>query len=371
MYAGGIAPVFLRAGTSYMTRGTMITKSIVLLVYAAILQSCYYTTQGYYLLTHTYSAKKISRVLEDENTTQDTTNFLEMVVHIQNYAREIGLEGSKKYNTYKELDRDYLVAVVQAAGPLSVEPYKWFYLFMGKLPYKGFYNVEHAQKEAMRLQKQGYDTYVRPVSAFSTLNILPDPIYSFMQSYSEDRLAEVLFHEQMHATIWIKSEDAFSEQLATFIGRKARLQYMIDKYGEDSEELANMHIRTQDATTFRTILWDTKQMLEDVYHDDELTDEQKLAEKHAILRSQQEYMTANYDSLFQSDTYRNTKIDTLNNAFFALISTYESSQDEFEEAFAKCNNDIALFIKNMKPILESRESRKNPYAYLQNLQVTY
>lgn len=334
------------------------------------LQSCYYTNQGYYLLNYTYSAKNIDKLLKDEQTSNETKEFLIKVKEIKKYAKTIGLNGDKKYNTYKELEKNYLVAVVQAAEDLSVEPYKWNYIFMGKLPYKGFYNVEHAKKEAKRMKEKGYDVFIRPVSAFSTLNILPDPLFSFMKDYAYYELVETLLHEQVHSTIWLKRHDSYNEQLATFIGHLAMLDFMENKYGKDSPEYEKIFQDSRDSKTYIKILIDTKKKLETMYKDSNLTNEEKLLQKQQILDEQQHYFEENYDELFETNNYKKAKINSYNNAFFALISTYEEKSTSFQDAFERCNRDLVFFITQMKLVTSNKEYTKDPYAFLATVPIT-
>ena len=318
---------------------------------------------------YTYSAKPITKLLEQDSIDTPTKEFLQHVQQIREYALSIGLSESPNYTTYKEIDNNYLVAVVQASEKLKIDSYEWHYPFMGKLPYKGYYEAQDAQKEAKRLRDQGYDVWVRPVSAFSSLGILKDPIYSFMTEYSEPQLVELILHEQMHATVWLKKQAEFNEKLATFIGRQATIQYIKEVHGEDSQTYKNIFTTKQDSKTFSNILLDTKAQLQELYNNEELSTIQKLNGKKNILAIQQQHLEENYNTLFINDTYKNSNINTLNNAFFAIFSTYESSLGVFQEAFDRCNQDIILFISQVKRILQHKEYTKDPYTFLEMIPI--
>lgn len=347
----------------------MIKLIIFLLSSTIVLSSCYYINQGYYLITYTYSAKKVDVLLASDSIDTDTKSFLTQVKEIQAFAEALGLRSKKKYKSYKKLDADYLVAVVQAAGELSTEPYKWNYPFMGRLPYKGFYNINAAKKEAKKMKAKGYDVYIRPVSAFSTLNILPDPLFSYMQNYKLYNLVELLIHEQVHASIWIKQHDDFNEQLATFIAKKSMLHYMQKKFGADSDEYQSIEKDNKDNSAFIDIILETKSKLQTMYDDEKLSDAEKLQEKKAILQTQQTFVQSNYDTLFITDGYKSVNITGYNNAFFALISTYESSSDEFQKAFERCDKNIYMFIEQMKLIQTQKAFKQHPYEFLQSLPI--
>lgn len=340
---------------------------VSLMISLLTLSSCYYTTQGYYLLDYTLSAKNIHTLLQDTNTDTNTQQFLNKVLEIRQYAIDLGMSHSKNYTTYKNIDREYLVAVVHAAHELSVEPYKWKYPFLGRLPYRGYYNIEEAQAEAEKLQQQQHDVLVRRVAAFSTLGIFSDPIYSFMQQYSESRLIELILHEQMHATIWVKNQDAFNEQLATFIARQGMLAYIAQTYGAQSEQYTNIFIKEEDYKTYIDLLLDTKAQLEHLYNTPHISSEEKLIEKRTILTTQQEYLQANYHTLFKSDAYKDLDLTKYNNAFFSLISTYQPSTRQFQDAFERCNEDIGLFIRELTQLLQDKNNKENPYALLESI----
>jgi predicted aminopeptidase len=86
------------------------------------------------------------------------------------------------------------------------------------MPYQGFYERNDAEAEAKRLKALGYDVIVRKVDNFSTLGFFKDPVYSFLTSYSPGEIANLIIHEQAHATLFVKGQSDFNEEFATFVG---------------------------------------------------------------------------------------------------------------------------------------------------------
>ena len=68
-----------------------------------------------------------------------------------------------------------------------------------------------------RLGKDGYDTAVGGVSAYSTLGNFDDPILSSMMRWDDVQLVAVLFHELAHQVLYIKGDSGFNESFATAV----------------------------------------------------------------------------------------------------------------------------------------------------------
>src|SRR6185295_15119497 len=92
-------------------------------------------------------------------------------------------------------------------------------------PYKGFFNRKKAEAEGAVLEGRGYDTYLRPAAAFSTLGWFADPLLRHQLRFDENFLVNLIFHEVYHNTFYVRSETAFNESLATFVGHRAAIAY--------------------------------------------------------------------------------------------------------------------------------------------------
>ena len=124
----------------------------VLATLISILSGCvsdlgYLAKQGNYLLRYSNGTESVDDLLKAASTPPDVRGFLQEVKEIRRFAVEsIGLRDNGNYTRYKSIEKDYLVEVVQACDAASFTPYQWSFPFLGRLPYKGFYEHSDAQR---------------------------------------------------------------------------------------------------------------------------------------------------------------------------------------------------------------------------------
>lgn len=318
------------------------------------LTSCYVLSQAPPFLTHHLGARPNERIIADEKTDRRTVEFLKTVEDIRAFAvEELGLKETKNYTKFYDLDKDYLAAVVQAAPEFSIDPYLFQYPVVGKLPYRGFYQPDDARKEAQKLKEQGLDVWVRPVDAFSSLGYFRDPLFSFMVDYSRARLAELIIHEQTHATMFLKGEADFNEKLATFVGREGARQYVVARFGRAGEEYRRLLESRRDAERYTKDMFALGRRLS-VLYDRDISDESKRRLKKEIIEQFQREFAAAYEERYETDTYEGASELELNNAYLSLFKLYEEPDNTLQRLLDKAGG-----IRRMMELLASEFERGN------------
>jgi predicted aminopeptidase len=245
----------------------------------------------------------------------------------------LGLKESKNYTKYVEIDRDYLAAVVSACAGDSFTRHEWHFPVVGSVPYKGFFDLQDARKEAARLKKDDLDVWVRGVDAFSTLGWFKDPLYSYMKKYPVHQLADLIIHELLHATVFIKGHVQFNEQLAEFVGTEGARLYVASRFGEDSPEYRAIDEGAADSAAFREYIHALIAELETLYADTSVDREAKLAEKARIIKASQERFDAEYNQRFTSENHRGFSTLPVNNAYLDLYRLYYEGDSFFADLY--------------------------------------
>ena len=321
------------------------TKNLLLLLVGSLsisLPSCYYLTQGAVFVRHRMEAVEIDRVRSSivgdvSVEARKLRVFFNRVERIRNFGNtHLSLSLGKSYQRYLDLESDYLVAVVNATPPHSLEPYLWHYLFFGPAPYRGFYNPEHAREEAKKLQSEGYEVYVRKVDAFSTLGLSSDPLISFMRKYSEFDLAQLIIHEQIHATLWVDGAIQFNEELATSMATQGALEYLAHQYGDKSEELRLALVNVRDAQRYFEDMRDLARRVNSHFAQLSLnadTDSSLpqtkyplgfIEKRDEIIQKFKKAFVASYDDHYLGERYRAVADIEMTTAFISLYQTYSA-----------------------------------------------
>jgi predicted aminopeptidase len=333
-------------------------RIFALAVLCLLLPSCYVIKVGTKYLSYQSKARPVDALLKDPALAPDTRAFLGRSRAVRSFAVEkLGLKESKNYTSLADSGRGYIADVVQACAADKFQRYLWSYPIVGKLPYKGFFDKPSAEKEARALEAKGYDVLTRAVDGFSTLGFFRDPLWTFMRSYSDADLSDLIIHELSHSTVYRKGREDFNEEVATFIGERGSLEFLAAADGPAAVEAERARRRSSEA--FIAFMRETAAELDSLYALG-LPRESALARKAQILSARAALYAESAPTLFADPGYRSFDFSKVNNAYLDLYRLYWGDSALYSSYFDRiCSGDIALFIRKVKAMAKTE---KNPKA---------
>lgn len=340
-------------------------KIVISILFLLLYSSCqigYYFSSAknqFQMMSH---REPIKEALEKHTFTEDEKNKILISQKARFFAFEkLKLKETKNYSTYIELHRPYVTWVVHAAEKWQMKNFQWSYPFLGKMPYKGFFSEADAQEEAQYMQQKGYDTYVRGVTAYSTLGWFQDSLLSSMLRYKEHDLVNTIIHEIVHTTIYIKNNADFNERLAVFIGNKGTEIFYHDLEGAYSRTLQTIKEENADDEVFAQFISEEIKNLKTWYESHPGPQDDKLREER--LQQVNEQFTTQLKPKLKTRNYYKFEKEKMNNARLGLYKTYMENLNDFEILYQKLNKDLLKFIE----VIKTLEKSDNPEEDLKKL----
>jgi predicted aminopeptidase len=186
-----------------------------------------------------WNRQPIAKVLARPGLSADVRARLETVLAVRQFATDkLGLNVGGAYKTLTQVDENAIVWIVMAAPRDSLTPYTWWFPIVGNVPYRGYFHKEDADAEAAAMEQRGFDTYVRPAVAFSSLGFFNDPLLSNLLKLDRVALASVIIHESFHRTFFLASDVMFDESVATWTGSRGTVDFFVASEGANSRDAA-------------------------------------------------------------------------------------------------------------------------------------
>ena len=296
------------------------------------------------LLVH---RRSIQRTVDDPKTSVELRAKLRVVLDARDFGFDVmGLKRRSDFSTWTPIDRECVTFLAEAAPRLSLEPYQWYFPFIGSFPYKGYFKQADAEAEAQAMERRGYDATVSCATAYQTPLPFSDPLPSPALQAPAGRLVALILHELTHGTVFFKSQGQFDETLADFVGETGARQFLAARFGPGSKEVKDYESSLAEEKEGDDIFEDAYRRLDSIYKSS-ATAETKLAERELV---------------FAEGLSRLRKaglgFKTLNNAVIAGRGVYHDEVDRaaLQRAFDALDNDWPRFIALLKTLKKETPS---------------
>jgi predicted aminopeptidase len=184
--------------------------------------------------------RPILEIVSDSATKPAVARRLRLVLDARAFAVDsIQLAARESFTTYSQLQRDTLVLVLSGAYRDRLKSYTWWFPIVGRVPYKGYFDFNAARDAARKLSASGFDVYLRPSPAFSTLGFFNDPVLSTALSADTLDLANTVIHELTHNTFYASGQAVFNESFANFVGARGSAWFFRARGSPAAADLAD------------------------------------------------------------------------------------------------------------------------------------
>jgi predicted aminopeptidase len=277
--------------------------------------------------------RPLPEVVLDPATDPVTRGTLTLVMEARDFARDqLDLEVGGSYTSYSELPSDTLAMVLSAAYRDRLQARTWWFPIVGHVPYRGFFDLDEALAEQRSLEADGFDTYLRPTSAFSTLGWFDDPLLSSVLQADDVEVVTTVIHELSHTHLFIPGQVGFNESYATFVGRAGAAEFFCTRPGggPDTVKCLRAQARWRDAQRFSRFLETVVRQLEAVYGDPESTAADKVRRRGTVFDDARRRFDREIAPELESLTFGSFLSLPLNNATLLSRIRYYRSLSEFE-----------------------------------------
>jgi predicted aminopeptidase len=347
----GPEPVEPRRLRGRVLRGALALAALTLVASCAACSPVYVVKAGIAEVGILRARQPIHRVLNDTTVDRDTRAKLAYVVEARRFAAEqLGIDVGDSYTMYTELERDTLAMVVSAAYPDRLVPKTWWFPIVGRVPYKGHFSLQGALDEQAGLEAEGYDTYVRPTAAFSTLGWFNDPVLSTSLQTDEVEVVTTVIHELSHQHLFVPGHVGFNESFATFVGRVGAVRFFCSREGSgpDSVKCERALARWRDFQRFSVYLDGFVDELEAVYGDAALSTEMKVVRREAVFTAALDRFDRDVEPELEALTFGGFRNAPLNNATLLSRIRYYNKLPAFDAFLVAHRGDLVAALDDLK-----------------------
>jgi predicted aminopeptidase len=300
------------------------------------------------------AARPVDDWLGDTDAPARLKERLALSQRIRNYAvSELKLPDNPSYRRYADLHRTAVVWNVVAAPPYSLKLKSWCFPVTGCVNYRGYFDEPSARAEAARLAKEGEETSVYPVPAYSTLGWMNwaggDPLLNTFIYYPEGELARIIFHELAHQVVYASGDTMFNESFATSVERLGGARWLETQASEAARRDYTEYNGRRNQ--FRALALATRNRLEQIYKTQ--SGAEREAQKQLALKEfHEQYLKLRASWPGDPARFRGYDrwVDQANNASFGAQAAYDDLVPGFEALFRREGGDWKRFYDAVKQL---------------------
>jgi predicted aminopeptidase len=303
----------------------------------------------------------ISELVADQRTPSDVKDKLRVVLAARQYAKDsLGLRTKDSFTTYSRLDHDTLVLLVSAAYRDTLKPYTWWFPIVGRVPYKGYFDFAAARREAENLAADGFDVYVRPSDAFSTLGFFNDPLLNTTLKGDTLSLANTVIHELTHNTFYASGQAPFNESFAMFVGARGAAGFFRSR-GQEAAA-ARLDAQWEDDKILARFWSRVIKSLDSAYAAHPSDREARIHARDTVYALARQALISEIGPALKTISPRYAERVPLDNASLLARRVYASDLDVFDEIYVKEGRDLKHTIGRIIGLAKS--NTKEPFAAL-------
>jgi len=254
------------------------------------------------------------------------------------FGESLGLAHTTSFTRLADTGKDWLVQVVTAAPANKLDPVTWWFPIVGSVSYRGYFDAERAQAFAAELRGQGLDVYVRPSPLYTTLGWFEDPLPRPILRWPIEEVVDTAIHEQVHLTVYIESDVAYNEGLATFVAHQATAAFFRDRPEIAERALASF----ADELTYARMLNDLRAGLDALYASGPTPDEARERRAPIFARYQREVYAA---QPWRTKRFAGFQTLSLTNAWVVGNRDYLGLVPCFGKELAELGGDLGAFVR--------------------------